>query len=67
MARQKIRLQHVGFCKSCSIEIINTDSFVIYADRKCQHVNCMEKEYKDGISKPQHPSLESKDQTRVSI
>ena len=67
MARQKIRLQHVGFCKSCSIEIINTDSFVIYADRKCQHVNCMEKEYNDGVFKSQHSSLESKDQTRVSI
>lgn len=67
MAKKKFRLQHVGFCKTCSVEIVNTDSFVIYADRNCQHVSCMEKEYKDGISKPQHPSLESEDQTRVSI
>ena len=43
MTKKKFRLQHVGFCKSCAVEIINTDSFVIYADRKCQHVNCMEK------------------------
>ena len=61
MAKKKFRLQHVGFCKTCNVEIVNTDSFVIYADRNCQHVSCMEKEYKDGISKPQHPSLESKD------
>jgi tRNA A37 N6-isopentenylltransferase MiaA len=67
MAKKKFRLQSVGFCKSCNIEIINTDSFVIYADRKCQHTACMEKEYNDGVFKSQHSSLESKDQTRVSI
>ena len=42
MTKKKFRLQHVGFCKSCAIEIINTDSFVIFADRTCQHTKCYE-------------------------
>lgn len=40
MAKKKFRLQHVGFCKTCSDEIINNDSFVIFADRNCQHTDC---------------------------
>lgn len=40
MAKKKFRLQHVGFCKSCAKEIVNSDSFVIFADRSCQHTNC---------------------------
>lgn len=42
MAKKKVRLQSVGLCKSCNIEIINTDSFVIFADRTCQHTKCYE-------------------------
>ena len=42
MAKRKVRLQGVGICKSCNIEIINTDLFVIFADRNCQHVKCYE-------------------------
>ena len=42
MAKRKVRLQGVGVCKSCNIEIINTDLFVIFADRNCQHVKCYE-------------------------
>jgi len=42
LAKRKVRLQGVGLCKSCNIEIINTDSFVIFADRTCQHTKCYE-------------------------
>ena len=42
MAKRKVRLQGVGICKSCNIEVINTDSFVIFADRTCQHTKCYE-------------------------
>jgi hypothetical protein len=42
MTKKKFRLQHVGFCKSCAVEIVNTDSFVIFADRNSQHTNCYE-------------------------
>ena len=42
MAKRKVRLQGVGLCKSCNIEVINTDSFVIFADRTCQHTTCYE-------------------------
>ena len=42
MAKRKVRLQRVGLCKSCNKEIINTDLFVIFADRNCQHVKCYE-------------------------
>ncbi len=40
MAKKKFILKSVGFCKSCNIEVINTDSFVIFADRTCQHTKC---------------------------
>ena len=36
MTKKKFRLQHVEFCKSCAVEIVNTDSFVIFADRNSQ-------------------------------
>ena len=42
MAKKKFILKSVGSCKSCNIEIINTDSFVIFADRNCQHTKCYE-------------------------
>ena len=42
MAKKKFILKSVGSCKSCDIEIINTDSFVIFADRTCQHTKCYE-------------------------
>ena len=42
MAKKKFILKSVGSCKSCNIEIINTDSFVIFADRTCQHTKCYE-------------------------
>ena len=42
MAKRKFVLKKVGICKSCNIEVINTDSFVIFADRNCQHVKCYE-------------------------
>ena len=42
MAKKKFILKSVGICKSCNIEIINTDLFVIFADRTCQHVKCYE-------------------------
>ena len=42
MAKKKFILKSVGFCKSCNIEVINTDSFVIFADRTCQHTTCYE-------------------------
>ena len=42
MAKKKFILKSVGFCKSCNIEVINTDSFVIFADRTCQHTKCYE-------------------------
>jgi len=42
LAKRKVRLQGVGLCKSCNIEVINTDSFVIFADRTCQHTTCYE-------------------------
>jgi hypothetical protein len=42
VSKRKVRLQGVGLCKSCNIEVINTDSFVIFADRTCQHTVCYE-------------------------
>jgi len=42
VAKKKFILKSVGICKSCNIEVINTDSFVIFADRTCQHTNCYE-------------------------
>ena len=42
MAKRKFILKSVGICKSCNIEVINTDSFVIFADRTCQHTKCYE-------------------------
>ena len=42
MAKKKFILKSVGTCKSCNIEVINTDSFVIFADRTCQHTTCYE-------------------------
>jgi hypothetical protein len=42
VAKKKFILKSVGICKSCNIEIINTDSFVIFADRTCQHTKCYE-------------------------
>jgi len=42
VAKKKFILKSVGICKSCNIEIINTDLFVIFADRNCQHVKCYE-------------------------
>jgi hypothetical protein len=42
LAKRKVRLQGVGLCKSCNIEVINTDLFVIFADRTCQHTTCYE-------------------------
>ena len=42
MAKKKFILKSVGSCKSCNIEVINTDSFVIFADRTCQHTTCYE-------------------------
>ena len=42
MAKKKFILKSVGICKSCNIEVINTDSFVIFADRTCQHTKCYE-------------------------
>jgi uncharacterized protein (DUF1684 family) len=42
LAKKKFILKSVGSCKSCNIEIINTDSFVIFADRTCQHTKCYE-------------------------
>ena len=42
MAKKKFILKSVGSCKSCNIEVINTDSFVIFADRTCQHTKCYE-------------------------
>ena len=42
MAKKKFILKSVGICKSCNIEVINTDSFVIFADRTCQHTTCYE-------------------------
>ena len=42
MAKKKFILKSVGSCKSCNIEVINTDSFVIFADRTCQHTSCYE-------------------------
>ena len=42
MAKKKFILKSVGICKSCNIEVINTDSFVIFADRTCQHTICYE-------------------------
>ena len=42
MAKKKFILKSVGSCKSCNIEVINTDLFVIFADRNCQHVKCYE-------------------------
>jgi uncharacterized protein (DUF1684 family) len=42
VAKKKFILKSVGSCKSCNIEIINTDSFVIFADRTCQHTKCYE-------------------------
>jgi hypothetical protein len=43
LAKKKFILKSVGSCKSCNIEVINTDSFVIFADRTCQHTKCYEK------------------------
>jgi hypothetical protein len=42
LAKKKFILKSVGSCKSCNIEVINTDSFVIFADRTCQHTTCYE-------------------------
>jgi hypothetical protein len=42
MAKKKFRLMHVGFCMSCAKEVVNSDSFVIFADRNCQHTSCYE-------------------------
>jgi len=42
MSKKKFRLQHVGFCMSCAKEVVNSDSFVIFADRNCQHTSCYE-------------------------
>jgi hypothetical protein len=42
LAKKKFILKSVGICKSCNIEVINTDSFVIFADRTCQHTKCYE-------------------------
>jgi hypothetical protein len=42
LAKKKFILKSVGSCKSCNIEVINTDSFVIFADRTCQHTSCYE-------------------------
>jgi hypothetical protein len=42
LAKKKFILKSVGSCKSCNIEVINTDSFVIFADRTCQHTVCYE-------------------------
>jgi len=42
VAKKKFILKSVGSCKSCNIEVINTDSFVIFADRTCQHTTCYE-------------------------
>ena len=42
MAKKKFILKSVGICKSCKVEIINTDLFVIFADRTCQHTTCYE-------------------------
>jgi hypothetical protein len=42
VAKKKFILKSVGICKSCNIEVINTDSFVIFADRTCQHTTCYE-------------------------
>jgi hypothetical protein len=42
MAKKKFILKSVGSCKSCNTEVINTDSFVIFADRTCQHTTCYE-------------------------
>ena len=42
MAKKKFRLMHVGFCMSCAKVVVNSDSFVIFADRNCQHTNCYE-------------------------
>ena len=46
MAKKKFILKSVGSCKSCNIEVINTDSFVIFADRTCQHTTCYEQSEK---------------------
>jgi hypothetical protein len=42
VAKKKFILKSVGICKSCNIEVINTDLFVIFADRTCQHIKCYE-------------------------
>ena len=42
MVKKKFILKSVGSCKSCNVEVINTDSFVIFADRTCQHTVCYE-------------------------
>ena len=47
MAKKKFRLQHVGFCKSCAKEIVNSDSFVIFADRTWYAVFWFNGEYEE--------------------
>tara|TARA_R110002012_G_scaffold121573_5_gene271196 strand:- start:543 stop:752 length:210 start_codon:yes stop_codon:yes gene_type:complete len=35
----------IGKCKYCNKDMVNTDSFVAFADKTRGHYSCMEKDY----------------------
>ena len=35
----------IGKCKYCNKDMVNTDSFVAFADKTKGHYNCMKKDY----------------------
>ena len=50
--KPKIIVMDIGKCKYCQKEMINTESFVAFADKTKGHYECMKKDaYKQLINK----------------
>ena len=43
--KPKIIVMDIGKCRYCQKEMINTESFVAFADKTKGHYSCMEKDY----------------------